>query len=140
MSQETDKQNTTTSSPNDRDAARWYAFKVFYKGGLEGRVLLYTREKNGKKIPSAIPDREMEIFMLVTSAGKAGLEYLGEDSPRFRKGEKVRVTGGQFKGAEGHICRIKGDRRLIVSIQGLCAVATSYIPQCYLEKIDDHDQ
>ena len=30
MSQETDKQNTTTSSPNDRDAARWYAFKVFY--------------------------------------------------------------------------------------------------------------
>ncbi|HIR33055.1 MAG TPA: UpxY family transcription antiterminator [Candidatus Coprenecus merdigallinarum] len=196
MSQETDKQNTTTSSPNDRDAARWYAFKVFYnkvfdieshllktgirsylpsetitverggvrkkerrplvpsliffqcgerlaeelRGGLEGRVLLYTREKNGKKIPSDIPDREMEIFMLVTSAGKAGLEYLGEDSPRFRKGEKVRVTGGQFKGAEGHICRIKGDRRLIVSIQGLCAVATSYIPQCYLEKIDDHDQ
>ncbi len=103
--------------------------------GLEGQVMLYTREEAGKKVPSAIPEREMEIFMIVTSAGETGLEFLGDDSPRFHKGDRVRVTGGQFKGAEGHICRIKGNRRLIVSIQGVCAVATSYIPQSLLEKI-----
>ena len=102
---------------------------------LEGKVMLYTKEEAGRQVPSAIPDREMDIFILVTSAGEAGLEYLGADSPRFRTGDKVRVTGGQFKGAEGHICRIKGNRRLIVSIQGVCAVATSYIPQTFLEKI-----
>ena len=31
--------------------------------------------------------------------------------------------------------RIKGNRRLIVAIQGVCAVATAYIPQCFLRKI-----
>lgn len=40
----------------------------------------------------------------------------------------MRVTEGPFKGAEGYIKRIKGNRRLIVSIEGVVAVATTYIP------------
>ena len=34
-----------------------------------------------------------------------------------------------------NIKRIKGKRRLIVSITGICAVATSFIPNCFLQKI-----
>lgn len=77
----------------------------------------------------------MDIFMLVTSSGEQGMEYFGEDNPKFYKGERVRVIDGKFKGAEGVICRIRKNSRLVVTVQGVCAVATSYIPQAFLMKL-----
>ena len=59
-----------------------------------------------------------------------------EVSEEWTKGDKVRVTGGLFEGAEGYIKRIKGNHRLVVAIEGITAVATSYIPTCYLERIE----
>ena len=49
--------------------------------------------------------------------------------------EHVKVIDGTFKGAEGYICRIKKNHRLIITVHGVCAVATSYIPQAFLKKI-----
>jgi ribosomal protein L24 len=51
-------------------------------------------------------------------------------------GDRVVVTGGPFKGAEGHIKRIKRDRRLVVTIPGIVAVATAYIHPDLLKKVD----
>lgn len=102
---------------------------------LTDRVILYTKNIDMKKQPLVIPEREMNLFMLVSSSGEKGVEYFGEDRMEFHTGERVRVIDGSFKGAEGYIHRIKGNRRLIISIQGVCAVATSYIPQCFLVKI-----
>ena len=64
-----------------------------------------------------------------------GLEYFEDGAFNWKKGERVRVIDGRFKGLEGEIKRINGDHRLIVSIDGVCAVATTYIPRCFLEKI-----
>lgn len=89
-------------------------------------------------LPAAIPQSEMTMFRLVTSAGDSGLEYLSGNESDYTVGQRVRVLGGPFEGAEGHICRIKGNRRLVVSIHGICAVATSYIPACFLEKLTDN--
>jgi len=83
--------------------------------------------------PTPIPDREMEVFIFVCSAGKQGLTYLGDDKPEYHQGDLVKVTDGPFKGAEGHIKRIKKDRRLVVSIRGVAAVATTYIHPQFLE-------
>lgn len=102
---------------------------------LKGRVMLYVKRDDLFRKPIVIQDKEMEIFMLVTSSGEKGLDYFGDDNVKFHKGEHVRVIGGTFKGAEGYICRIKGNHRLIVTVQGICAVATSYIPQCFLQKL-----
>ena len=104
---------------------------------LYNKAFVYSTDTAVGKKPYAIPDREMNIFMLVCSSGETGLEYFGADDSRLHKGDRVRVIDGIFKGAEGYIRRIKGNRRLIVSIQGVCAVATSYIPQCFLKKIDE---
>lgn len=97
-----------------------------------GEAMFYPAS-DGK--PAVIPDREMTMFRLVTSASDEGLEYLSDSVQKYAVGQKVRVLEGPFAGAEGHICRIKGNRRLVVSIHGICAVATSYIPTCFLEKI-----
>ena len=94
------------------------------------------RTSDGSR-PAAIPDREMEVFRFVVTAGRDGLELLGDDRPEYHEGDRVVVTGGPFKGAEGHIKRIKRDRRLIVTIKGVVAVATAYIHPSLLRRVSE---
>ena len=90
--------------------------------------------------PAAISDREMEVFRFVVTAGREGLELLGDDRPEYHVGDRVVVTGGPFKGAEGHIHRIKRDRRLVVAITGVVAVATTYIHPSLLQRIEEPNE
>lgn len=97
-------------------------------------VWLY-REPESRR-PAAIPDREMEVFRFVVTAGHDGLQLLGDDRPEYHQGDRVVVIDGPFKGAEGHIKRIKRDRRLVVTIHGVVAVATAYIHPSLLKKVE----
>ena len=101
---------------------------------LMGEVMVYRNR--GERQPAAIPDNEMQMFIRVTSIDELGMEYLGESGEEWTTGDRVRVTGGIFQGAEGYIKRIKGNHRLVVAIEGVIAVATSYIPTCFLEKAE----
>ncbi len=102
---------------------------------IEGKAMIYTAMTAAGRHPVAIPDREMNIVMLVTWRGECGVEYIGDDMTRYHSGDRVRVIDGPFKGSEGHIVRIRGDHRLVVTIDGLCAIATGYIPRPFLQKI-----
>ena len=83
-----------------------------------------------------IPDHQMRIFRMVVESGAEGLEFFADDDiTRFRQGDRVRVKEGPLRGAEGYIRRIHKNRRLLVSIDGVIAVATSYIPPENLEKV-----
>lgn len=101
------------------------------------KIMLY-REKNSDnvKIPSRISEREIRIFKIVATSGIEGLDFYDEYNPKFTQGDKFRVIDGPLKGAEGYVVRIKKDHRLYVSIKGLCAVTTGYIPKAFLEKIE----
>ena len=77
----------------------------------------------------------MKIFKIVSSSGEKGLDYFGDAPMEYSTGDRVLVTYGPCIGAECYILRIKGNRRQIVAIQGVCAVATAYIPQSFLKKI-----
>lgn len=99
-----------------------------------GSVSLYFDHRTRK--PLIIPDEQMEPFIKLCDIKDSGLEYLGEDGPQFHKGDRVRVIDGIFKGYEGHIKRIKHDRRLIVTIEGVAAFATKFIPPAFLEKVE----
>ena len=97
---------------------------------------LYRTMGEEPHLPIRIPQKQMDMFMLVTSAEQDGLEYLDPDAYKWKKGVRVRVIDGKFKGLEGEIKRIGGNKSLVVAIEGICAVATSYIPQCFLERIE----
>ena len=91
-----------------------------------------------RKTEAVIPDKQMAMFQLVCSSGAEGLEFFADDDlTRYKAGDKVRVLEGPLKGAEGYIKRIRKDRRLLVSIEGFIAVATSFIPPQFLEKVPD---
>lgn len=98
------------------------------------KMFIYFERPTRKLL--VVPDAQMITFMLVTSIHDTGLEYIDTEIVVKKRGEKVRVTGGVFEGAEGIIVRIKNSKRLIVSIEGVTAVATTYIPNCFLEKIE----
>ena len=86
-------------------------------------------------LPGPVKDEEMEMFRLVTSVMNGNLRVIGEDRPEYHVGDKVRVTQGIYKGAEGYIKRIRRSRDLLVCVQGVAVVAISHLPPEYLEKI-----
>lgn len=73
-----------------------------------------------------ISQKEMEIFKAAVESGCRNLEVIDLD---LVAGDKVRVLDGMFKGQEGHIVKIRGDKRFVVSIPGVVALATIYIPR-----------
>ena len=91
-----------------------------------------------RKAEAVIPDKQMAMFQLVCSSGAEGLEFFADDDlTRYKSGDRVRVLEGPLKGAEGYIKRIRKDRRLLVAIEGFIAVATTFIPPQFLEKVSD---
>ena len=103
---------------------------------ITGRGFVYKMADRER--PAVIPDKQMAMFRMVCSSGAEGLEFFSdEDLTRYKQGDKVRVLEGPLKGAEGYIKRIRKDRRLLVSIEGFIAVATSFIPPQFLEKVSD---
>ena len=110
-------------------------FLLKLKDDWQGKMLVYYDIATHQSKP--IPDEEMNAFIYITSKGFKEIDYIPEDGTDYKTGEHVIVTGGQFEGAEGYIKRVKGDKRLIVAIEGVVAVATTYIPRCFLKKITD---
>lgn len=87
--------------------------------------------------PIVIPQQQMDNFIAVAGNETEQLIYLEPNIANFKKGDKVKITGGVFEGAEGYFMRIKGDRRVVVCINGIAAVATTFIHPSLVEKIDD---
>ena len=105
---------------------------------FSGQLTPYYDSVEGKYL--VIPDRQMEAFIALCDFKDSGLEYLGQDEGKYHLGDKVRVTEGVFKGLEGHIKRIRHDRRLVVTIDGIAAFATGFIPPAFLEVIGQNER
>ena len=81
-----------------------------------------------------VPDRQMENFMRVASAQDESVIFLdARDSSNM--GRRVRITTGRFKGVEGIIKRIKKNKFFLIQIDGVAAVAITYVPADCLEPI-----
>lgn len=87
--------------------------------------------------PIVIPERQMKNFIAVAGNLSEQIVYLEPNLSNFRKGDKVKIIGGVFEGAEGYFMRIKGDRRVVVCISGIAAVATAFIHPSLVKKLDD---
>lgn len=95
----------------------------------------YIIDKANQK-PIIVPEKQMQDFIAVAGTMDESLLFLNDIDAKLGKGDKVRVTGGIFIGVEGEIMRIKRDRRVVVSVKGLVAVATAFIHPSLLEKIE----
>ncbi|WP_288531033.1 UpxY family transcription antiterminator [uncultured Bacteroides sp.] len=94
-----------------------------------------TDTRSGQKI--IIPDNEMQRFIAVAGNYSDHLLYFQPDELNLSKGTKVRITGGDFEGQEGIFLKVKGarDRRVVIAIQGVIAVAMATIHPNLIEVI-----
>ncbi|MDR0895433.1 MAG: UpxY family transcription antiterminator [Prevotellaceae bacterium] len=77
--------------------------------------------------PIVVPIKQMESFIAVAGTYDEQVVYLSPEEITLRKGMRVRINGGPFEGVEGVLMRVKNDRRVVVSIKGVMAVATHFI-------------
>jgi transcription antitermination factor NusG len=96
---------------------------------------LYYRDLGSKNI-IVVPDNQMRNFIAVAGSKQAPIIYLSNAEVNLTKGTKVRITGGVFEGVEGFFMRIKGDRRVVVSIPNLFSVATAFIPTRFILSLE----
>lgn len=105
-----------------------------WKASTELPVRYIMDRATGK--PLLVPSQQMQHFMTVAGTHHEQLIYLNPNPGDFARGDRVRVMAGVFEGAEGVLVRVKGDRRVVVAIEGLVAVATTFIHPSMLEKIN----
>lgn len=90
---------------------------------------------NGYNPPLVVPDAAMNSFMKALAADSNDVRVVKPENVHYKSGDIVRVTVGEFKGVEGRVARAAGQQRVIINIEGLCLVATAYIPTGCLEVI-----
>jgi transcription antitermination factor NusG len=91
----------------------------------------YLRNLETKKL-LIVPDKQMQDFMFLLDFSKTTIRI---ENNNLRKGDRVRVIKGDFAGIEGELIRVKGHKRVVVRLEGLFSLATTYIPGEYLERI-----
>ena len=89
----------------------------------------------GKNPPLTIPIHCMDNFIRATSVPDSDILVVSPCYCHFKSGDRVRVIEGAFRGVEGRIARAAGQQRVIVELEGLCLVATAYIPTAFLRPI-----
>lgn len=95
-----------------------------------------TDTRSGQKI--IVPDVQMRRFIAVAGTYSDQLLYFQPEELNLSKGTKVRITGGDFEGQEGVFVKVKGarDRRVVIEIQGVIAVAMATIHPELIEVIN----
>ena len=80
---------------------------------------------------------ELHCFIAFAGSYSDHLVYFQPDELNLSKGTKVRMTGGDFEGQEGVCLKVKGalDRRVVIAIQGVIAVAMATIHPDLIEVI-----
>ena len=80
-----------------------------------------------------VPDKQMQDFMFLLDFSESAVQV---ENANLKRGDRVRVIKGDFIGIEGELIRIKGHKRVVVRLEGLFSLATTYIPGAFLEKIE----
>ena len=94
------------------------------------------KSSDGKNPPLIVDYDQMTNFIMLTSTLDEHIRLIDSSKCHFKSGDRVRVTDGNFIGVEGRVARVAGQQRVVVEIDGLCTIATAYIPSAFLEDID----
>lgn len=109
------------------------------RGKLSYLRYVMCNNNEGLRVIQTVPERQMNSFIAVAGNSEEQALFLNADELRFVKGDRVRVLFGAFEGVEGVLVRLprKRDRRVVVEIPGVAAVATTALPLALVKKIED---
>lgn len=98
----------------------------------------HSHTNNGSftvKTPLVVPDKQISSLKIICESDSDDIVTSTEEIERFKKGQKVRITDGKFKGVTGIVARYKSQQRVGIVINGLLTVCTAYVPSEFLETL-----
>ena len=81
-----------------------------------------------KNPPLVISDAAMDNFIRLTSIHNPHIIPVTSENIKYKLGDEVVITEGEFKDIHGRVTRIAGQQRVVVELFDGCLVATAYIP------------
>ena len=95
--------------------------------------------RDGRNSYLTVPDEQMRNFIAVAGNEHERVTFLDPAAVPVAEGDRVRITGGPFEGVEGVCVRMHNgrDRRVVVQIEGIVAVATTAIPATLIQKLEN---
>ena len=97
-----------------------------------GLNIVYLKDIEGRH-SLIVPDKQMHDFMFLLDFSPSGIEVLNKN---LKRGDRVRVIKGPLQGLEGELVRLMGHKRVVIRLEGVVSIATSYIPGSFLERIE----
>lgn len=109
------------------------------KASIMNTKVMICKDEQGLWIPVIINDKNMADFIRVSGTKEQQALYLDPSKLNFKPGDRVRVIGGTFMGLEGYFVQVGGrhEKRVVVRLDRLIAVATEAIPAALVEKIKE---
>ena len=95
-----------------------------------------VEKDTGKNPPVTIPDNEMTNFIKLTSVNSEQIMVVPPKRCHFKSGDLVRVIVGPLTGVVGRVGRAAGQQRVFVVLEGVCTVATAYVPNDFIQIIE----
>lgn len=79
-----------------------------------------------------VPDQQMEQFIRVASVPNEQVFFLTADELDGKVGRTVTIVDGPFKGVQGVLRRVKGNRRVVVEIEGVGGICIQFVPRKFI--------
>ena len=103
------------------------------KNDKKWHLLNFIMNHENKMI--TVPNKQMEDFIRVSNLPAEELIPLDIREGESLTGQRVKVIDGPLVGIEGYIKRIEGNKRVVVTIDGMLATALKFISPSILTKI-----
>ena len=113
---------------------------------LENRALLsyyydhtaHCEKSPTKNPPLVISDSAMNNFIHLTSIHNPHIIPVTSENIKYKLGDEVVITDGEFKDIRGRVARIAGQLRMLVELFDGCLVATAYVPKNAMKPYVEH--
>ena len=111
-----------------------------------GRALLsfyydhtsYREDAPDKNPPLTISDSAMDNFIRLTSIKNPHIIPVTSENIKYKLGDEVVITEGEFKDIRGRVARIAGQQRVLVELFDGYLVATAYVPKNAMKPDVEH--
>lgn len=80
----------------------------------------------------------MDNFIRLTSIKNPHVIPVTSENIKYKLGDEVVITEGEFKGIHGRVVRIAGQQRVVVESFDGCLVATAYVPKNAMKPYVEH--
>lgn len=91
-----------------------------------------------KNPPLVISDAAMDNFIRLTSIHNPHIIPITSENIKYKLGDEVVITEGEFKDIRGRVARIAGQQRVLVELFDGCLVATAYVPKNAMKPYVEH--